>query len=88
MVATSSGAGYWLSAADGGVFAFGDAPFEGSMGGQSLNAPVAGMVPYGSGYLMIATDGGVFDFSDRPFAGSLGSNPRASPIVSVATFPE
>ena len=25
--------GYWLVAPDGGVFAFGDAPFHGSMGG-------------------------------------------------------
>ncbi|MGH9093439.1 MAG: hypothetical protein ACRDZR_18960 [Acidimicrobiales bacterium] len=32
--------GYWLVAADGGVFAFGDAPFAGSMGGRPLNAPV------------------------------------------------
>jgi hypothetical protein len=34
--------GYWLVASDGGVFAF-DAPFEGSMGGKPLNAPVVGM---------------------------------------------
>jgi len=27
---TPDGKGYWLVAADGGVFAFGDAPFEGS----------------------------------------------------------
>ena len=26
----------------GGIFAFGSAPFEGSMGGQHLNAPVVG----------------------------------------------
>ena len=36
-------AGYWLGAADGGVFAFGDAAFHGSMGGHPLNAPVVGM---------------------------------------------
>jgi len=27
-------------AADGGVFAFGNAPFSGSLGGTPLNAPV------------------------------------------------
>jgi hypothetical protein len=35
--------GYWLAATDGGVFSFGSAPFEGSMGGQRLNAPVVGI---------------------------------------------
>ncbi|MGH9039081.1 MAG: superoxide dismutase family protein, partial [Acidimicrobiia bacterium] len=30
-------AGYFLVAGDGGVFNFGDAPFEGSLGGQRLN---------------------------------------------------
>ncbi|HZM56693.1 MAG TPA: hypothetical protein VFC03_16860, partial [Acidimicrobiales bacterium] len=35
--------GYWLVAADGGVFALGSAGFSGSMGGQSLNAPVVGI---------------------------------------------
>ncbi|MGH9034874.1 MAG: hypothetical protein ACRD0O_03855, partial [Acidimicrobiia bacterium] len=29
MAATPSGRGYWLAAADGGVFAFGDAVFHG-----------------------------------------------------------
>ncbi len=33
MAATPDGKGYWLVASDGGVFAFGDAGFEGSMGG-------------------------------------------------------
>jgi hypothetical protein len=32
-----------LAAADGGVFAFGDASFQGSMGGTPLNMPVVGM---------------------------------------------
>ena len=33
MAATPSGTGYWLVAADGGVFAFGDAAFSGSAAG-------------------------------------------------------
>jgi hypothetical protein len=40
MVATASGRGYYLVAADGGIFSFGDARFAGSMGGRPLNAPV------------------------------------------------
>ncbi len=37
--------GYWLGAADGGIFSFGNAHFYGSMGGQPLNKPVVGMAP-------------------------------------------
>ena len=43
MVATHDGNGYWEVAADGGIFAYGDARFEGSMGGTHLNRPVVGM---------------------------------------------
>jgi Glycosyl hydrolases family 43 len=43
MTATSDGAGYWLQGADGGIFSYGDAAFEGSMGGQRLNAPMVGI---------------------------------------------
>ena len=32
--------GYWLTAADGGVFAFGDAPFAGSAAGTHLTQPI------------------------------------------------
>ena len=77
------GAGYWLVASDGGVFAF-DAPFRGSMGGAPLNKPVTGMVAYGNGYLMVGEDGGAFNFSDLPFTGSLGGSKLARPIVAVA----
>jgi hypothetical protein len=40
MAPTADGKGYWLSASDGGLFSFGQAPFLGSKGGSSLNAPV------------------------------------------------
>jgi ribosomal protein L24E len=83
LVPDPDGKGYWLVAADGGVFAF-EATFRGSMGDKRLNKPVTGMVPYGNGYLMVAEDGGIFNFSDRPFSGSLGDKPPANPIVAVA----
>jgi hypothetical protein len=43
MAADATGNGYWLVASDGGIFAFGDASFEGSTGGLRLNRPVVGM---------------------------------------------
>jgi hypothetical protein len=83
------GIGYWLVAADGGIFAF-DAEFRGSVPGalqpgQRLAKPVIGAIAYGNGYLMVASDGGIFAFSDRPFLGSLGNTPPPNPIVGVAS---
>src|SRR5581483_11022780 len=40
---TSTGAGYWLVAADGGIFSFGDATFFGSTGAVKLNKAIVGM---------------------------------------------
>jgi hypothetical protein len=56
---------------DGGVFAFGDAGFYGSMGGQPLNAPVVGISTdlATGGYWLVAADGGLFSFN-APFYGS------------------
>jgi len=66
MAATPDGRGYWEVASDGGIFAFGDAAFEGSEGGQHLNAPLVGMAitPHGKGYWEVASDGGSFAFGD------------------------
>ncbi len=93
LVPTPSGRGYWLLGADGGVFSFGDAWFVGSVPGvlpqgETLNAPVNGMVAYGNGYLMVASDGGVFNFSNKPFLGSLGANPPPNPVVALAPHPQ
>lgn len=79
------GQGYWLAAGDGGVFAFG-APYRGSLGSTTLNAPIVGMAACGDGYFLVASDGGVFDFSDCAFHGSLGDNPSPTPIVGLSTL--
>ena len=71
MASSADGGGYWLVAADGGVFAFGDAQFSGSMGGQPLVAHVVSMAPNpGGGYWLVAADGGVFGFGGAQFFGS------------------
>ncbi len=43
MASTPDGRGYWLVAADGGMFSFGDAAFFGSTGQLMLNKPIVGM---------------------------------------------
>ena len=89
MAATPSGKGYWQVAADGGVFASGDATFYGSMGGTPLNQPVAGMAatPTGKGYWLVAADGGIFAFGDAIFYGSMGGTPLNRPVTGMATTP-
>jgi hypothetical protein len=72
LASTPSGAGYWIVGSDGGVFAYGDAGFFGSMGGTELAAPVVGITatPSGRGYWLLGQDGGVFAFGDAPFYGA------------------
>ena len=84
MASTPSGNGYWLVAADGGIFSFGDAVFHGSLGATRLNQPIVGMAstPSGRGYWLVASDGGVFPFGDATFFGSAGAQ-RHAPTVAV-----
>ena len=81
--------GYWLVAADGGIFSY-SAPFEGSHGGSPLNAPIVGMAstPDGKGYWQAASDGGVFAYGDAVFYGSHGGSPLNEPIVGMAATPD
>ncbi len=83
--AAASPAAYWLIAADGNVYAFGDAPFHGSLAGVPTNRPMTGMAvtPSGNGYWLVASDGGIFAFGDAPFLGSMGATPLNRPIVGM-----
>jgi hypothetical protein len=79
------GTGYWLVASDGGVFAFGDAQFYGSMAGNRLNSPIVGIAATqdGLGYWLVASDGGVFAFGDARFFGSMAGHPLDAPIIGI-----
>jgi len=81
--------GYWMVASDGGIFAFGDAPFFGSTGNIDLNSPIVAMAKTrtGRGYWMVAADGGIFTFGDAEFHGSAGGLPLNKPIVGMAVTP-
>jgi Protein of unknown function (DUF4232) len=90
MASTPDGHGYWLVAADGGIFTFGDAGFFGSAGNIALNQPIVGMAstPDGGGYWLVAADGGIFTFGDASFFGSAGNIALNQPIVGMASTPD
>ena len=84
-----------MVASDGGVFAFGDADYVGSVPASGIGPvgskshhprPIVGIVPSpdGKGYLLVASDGGVFAFGDAHFVGSCGSiGGCPAPVVAV-----
>ena len=96
MAATPDGKGYWLVAADGGIFAFGDAAFHGSRAERPWRADHrhGGRRPTGNGYWLVAADGGIFTFGDAPFFGSTGRHAASTtrwwgwrpPLTTAATW--
>jgi ribosomal protein L24E len=90
MSGTPDGNGYREVASDGGIFAFGDAGFEGSMGAHFLDAPVVGMAatPDGLGYWEVASDGGIFAFGNAAFEGSMGGQRLNAPVLGMASTPD
>ncbi len=86
MAATPSGQGYWLVAADGGIFAYGDAAVPRLHGRAAPQRPVVGMAatPSGQGYWLVAADGGIFAYGDAVFDGSTGAIHLNRPVVGMA----
>jgi hypothetical protein len=84
MTAAPGGMGYWLVAADGGVFSFGSAHFYGSAANIRLVKPVVGMAADQAtgGYWLVASDGGMLSFN-ASFQGSLGGVTLNQPIVRM-----
>src|SRR5207248_1807110 len=61
IAATPTGNGYWLVAADGGIFTFGSARFYGSASGAMAGQAAVGMIasPKNDGYWIASQWGGV-----------------------------
>jgi hypothetical protein len=85
MVPSNDGAGYFMVAADGGVFAFGDAKFEGScpgIGGCSGAAIAVMPDASGNGYWLVTATGHVYAFGDAVNYGQPG--PQGVAVTAAA----
>jgi hypothetical protein len=85
MVPSSDGGGYFMVASDGGVFAFGDARFEGSCPGiGGCRGAAVAVVPdaTGNGYWVVTSTGAVYTFGDATNYGQPG---QQSSAVTSAT---
>jgi hypothetical protein len=80
--------GYWLAAADGGVFSFG-VPFFGSQSGTALSQPITGMaaIPGGGSYNLAEGNGMVFGNGPRAADCTNVSGPLNQQIVGIAAAP-
>jgi len=84
MVPSTDGGGYFMVASDGGVFAFGDAQFEGScpgIGGCSGTAVAVMPDASGNGYWLVTATGHVYSFGDATFYGAPGPEGTVSSAV-------
>jgi hypothetical protein len=91
IASTPSQAGWYLGAADGGVFTFGDARFGGSAAALHLVAPVTGIaVRNDGGYWLVGADEGIFSFCGAPFFGTRAGTAHAGfgPAVGLAATPD
>jgi hypothetical protein len=88
MVPSGDGGGYFMVASDGGVFAFGDARFEGSCPGiGGCNGAAVAVVPdaTGNGYWVVTSTGAVYTFGDAVDFGQPGT--QSTTITSAAATP-
>jgi hypothetical protein len=88
MVPSNDGGGYFMVASDGGVFAFGDARFEGSCPGiGGCSGAAVAVVPdaTGNGYWVVTSTGNVYTFGDAVNYGQPGL--QSSKITSAGATP-
>ena len=89
IVATASdfaGRGGVRVGSDGGVYAYGDVPFQGSLAHTHLTKPITAVAvtPAGDGYILVGADGRVYPFGKTSSYGSLQGRRLASPVVAAA----
>ncbi|MHB8681195.1 MAG: fibronectin type III domain-containing protein [Acidimicrobiales bacterium] len=90
--AQANGAGYVLAGQDGGVYAFGSEPYEGSLPGVGVHVnDIVGMIstPDGRGYWLVGSDGGVYAFGDAVYHGSVpGLGIHVNDVVGMISTPD
>jgi hypothetical protein len=71
MAARPQNDGYWMTAADGGLFTFGRAPFLGSGASPPRSSPCVAInaSTTGRGYALLLADGSVLPYGDVPKLG-------------------
>jgi hypothetical protein len=78
----ASGNGYWLVTQSGAVYAFGDAPYYGAPGAQSVPVTSAVRTPDGRGYWILFANGAIASYGD---AGNFGAPVGALGGLNPAT---
>jgi kumamolisin len=89
IVPSADNRGYFMVASDGGVFAFGDALFEGScpgIGGCAGDAVAVMPDGTGNGYWLVTKSGAIYTFGDAPYYGAPGNN--GHPVTSAVRTPD
>ena len=89
MVPSANGGGYFMVAADGGVFAFGNARYSGScpsIGGCAGSAVAVMPDASGNGYWLVTSTGNVYTFGDATYFGAPGS--EGSRVTSAVRTPD
>ena len=85
MAAVPNGGGYWLVAADGGVFDFGDANFYGSLGGQKISAPIVAVAVAGQSKPTISTTALPGAIVGQPYTDSIDVTGGDGAVTVTAT---
>ncbi|HVM40621.1 MAG TPA: L,D-transpeptidase, partial [Acidimicrobiia bacterium] len=91
-ISAQGGKGYWVADVTGGVFAFGEAKFLGSIPGLRAAGHAVGparivamaATPSGHGYWLADDQGGIFAFGDAPYLGSLPGLRNAGHAIGQA----
>jgi hypothetical protein len=87
LAATTDHHGYFQAGSDGGVFAFGDARFGGSLARLPLAARIVGIATdaTGGGYWTTGAEGHVYPFGDATYYGSEDYNIVHEPVAGIAS---
>jgi hypothetical protein len=93
MAADPANGGYWLVGADGGIYAFGGAPYLGNAVGDlnGTTGPIVAMAstPDGGGYWLVTSNGYIYaprynGAGDSQYEGSMGGTALNCAIVGMA----